>query len=290
MDNASTVTEVQTDQIASVTDSEVAKASTKSESTTSDAPKVEQRDGKFYLNGQRIYTRDDTNKIASNAKNEAMNSFLRELEVDSLDNVKDVIKTLKTTQFTEDGSHTLDVKALKQAVAKREATVDELQKTVSQLKTELLLKDHMTNLHGAMPGSWSQEQKSAVVDLMKARNMFAVEGSSFQLRNGEDFFTVDGERPDYATAVETVGRTLGLNFGKKGINVVNAEPGMDLGESPNTVKTVDDGRLNSDTEYRNAYMQIRQYQPSLSRSDITHNMVMKQIDKARKTRGNGPTR
>ena len=65
---------------------------------------------------------------------------------------------------------------------------------------------------------------------------------------------------------------------------------MDLGESPNTVKTVDDGRLNSDTEYRNAYMQIRQYQPSLSRSDITHNMVMKQIDKARKTRGNGPTR
>ena len=148
MDNASTVTEVQTDQIASVTDSEVAKASTKSESTTSDAPKVEQRDGKFYLNGQRIYTRDDTNKIASNAKNEAMNSFLRELEVDSLDNVKDVIKTLKTTPLTEDGSHTLDVKALKQAVAKREATVDELQKTVSLLKTELLLKDHMTNLHG----------------------------------------------------------------------------------------------------------------------------------------------
>jgi len=247
MDNASTVTEVQTDQIASVTDSEVAKANTKSESTTSDAPKVEQRDGKFYLNGQRIYTRDDTNKIASNAKNEAMNSFLRELEVDSLDNVKDVIKTLKTAPLTEDGSHT-------------------------------------------MPGSWSQEQKAAVVDLMKARNMFAVEGSSFQLRNGDDFFTVDGERPDYATAVETVGRTLGLNFGKKGINVVNAEPGMDLGESPNTVKAVDDSRLGSDTEYRNAYMQIRQYQPTLSRSDVTHNMVMKQIEKVRKARGIGPTR
>ena len=118
MDNASTVTEVQTDQIASVTDSEVAKANTKSESTTSYSHKVEQRDGKFYLNGQRIYTRDDTNKIASNAKNEAMNSFLRELEVDSLDNVKDVIKTLKTAPLTEDGSHTLDVKALKQAALK----------------------------------------------------------------------------------------------------------------------------------------------------------------------------
>lgn len=288
MDTASTVTEMQTDQIASVTDSEVARANTKSESTT-DTPKIEQRDGKFFLNGQRIYSRDDTNKIAANAKNEALNSFLRELEVDSLENVKDVIKTLKTAPLTEDGSHTLDVKALKQAVAKREATVDELQKTVHQLKTELLLKDHLTNLYGAMPGGWTQEQKSAVVDLMKARNMFAIEGNSFQLRNGDEFFTVDGERPDYATAVETVGRTLGLNFGKKGVSVVNAESGIDS-DGPATNKAVDDSRLNSDTEYRNAYMQIRQYQPSLSRSDITHQQVMKQLEKTRKLRGIASTR
>lgn len=288
MDTASSVTEMQTDQIASVTDSEVARANTKSESTT-DTPKIEQRDGKFFLNGQRIYSRDDTNKIAANAKNEALNSFLRELEVDSLENVKDVIKTLKTAPLTEDGSHTLDVKALKQAVAKREATVDELQKTVHQLKTELLLKDHLTNLYGAMPGGWTQEQKSAVVDLMKARNMFAIEGNSFQLRNGDEFFTVDGERPDYATAVETVGRTLGLNFGKKGVSVVNAESGIDS-DGPATNKAVDDSRLNSDTEYRNAYMQIRQYQPSLSRSDITHQQVMKQLEKTRKLRGIASTR
>jgi hypothetical protein len=288
MDTASTVTEMQTDQNASVTDSEVARANTKSESTT-DTPKIEQRDGKFFLNGQRIYSRDDTNKIAANAKNEALNSFLRELEVDSLENVKDVIKTLKTAPLTEDGSHTLDVKALKQAVAKREATVDELQKTVSQLKTELLLKDHLTNLYGAMPGGWSQEQRSAVVDLMKARNMFAIEGNSFQLRNGDEFFTVDGERPDYATAVEAVGRTLGLNFGKKGVNVVNAESSIDS-DGPVTNKAVDDARLNSDTEYRNAYMQIRQYQPSLSRSDITHQQVVKQLEKTRKLRGLATTR
>lgn len=288
MDTASSVTEMQTDQIASVTDSEVARANTKSESTT-DTPKIEQRDGKFFLNGQRIYSRDDTNKIAANAKNEALNSFLRELEVDSLENVKDVIKTLKTAPLTEDGSHTLDVKALKQAVAKREATVDELQKTVHQLKTELLLKDHLTNLYGAMPGGWTQEQKSAVVDLMKARNMFAIEGNSFQLRNGDEFFTVDGERPDYASAVETVGRTLGLNFGKKGVNVVNAESSIDS-DGPAASKSVDDNRLNSDTEYRNAYMQIRQYQPSLSRSDITHQQVMKQLEKTRKLRGIAPTR
>ncbi len=90
--------------------------------------------------------------------------------------------------------------------------------------------------------------------------------------------------------METVGRTLGLNFGKKGVSVVNAESGIDLGESPNAVKAVDDSKLGSDTEYRNAYMQIRQYQPTLSRSDVTHNMVMKQIEKVRKARGIGPTR
>ncbi len=39
MDTASTVTEMQTDQNASVTDSEVARANTKSESTT-DTPKI----------------------------------------------------------------------------------------------------------------------------------------------------------------------------------------------------------------------------------------------------------
>lgn len=289
MELDSTNTEMQTDQNASVTDSGVAQANTKSESTTKTAePKVEIRDNKIYVNGTRVYTRDESNKIAANAKNEAISGVLKEMEVESLDAVKDVIKTLKAAPLSDDGSHSLDVRALKQAVAKREATVDELQKTVSQLRTELLLKDHMSNLHSAMPGSWTPEQRSAVIDLMRARDMFAIEGNSFQLRNGNDFFTVDGEKPDYNSAVETVGRTLGLNFGKKGVNVVNADSGVDNADRRDANRALDDSRVNSDTEYRNAYMQIRQYQPNLGRSDITHSMVMKQIDRTRKSRGLTP--
>ena len=55
-----------------------------------DTPKVEVKEGKVYVNGVRTYTRDETNKIASNAKIEAEKSLLKELDVDNLDQVKQV--------------------------------------------------------------------------------------------------------------------------------------------------------------------------------------------------------
>ena len=269
------MTEVQTEQTAPVTEAEVTE--TKSESAT---PKLEIKDGKYFVNNTRVYSRDDTNKIAANAKNEAVNSLLRELDVDSLDQVKDVITQLKSSN--EDGEGSLDVKALKQAVAKREATLEELQKQVGTLKQELLLKDHISNLNNAMPGNWNAEQKGAVLDLMRARNMFAVEGDSFQLRNGSEFLTVDGEKPDYAAAVDLVAKTLGLNTGKRGVDLVATESTSYEGD--NRIKPLDEARLKTDAEYRSAYMNIRQYNPNMSRESITHNMVSKQLDTMRKQR------
>jgi hypothetical protein len=280
---ASENTAVQAEDIAPVTDTESAEA-TKSETTTQ-TPAVEMRDGKMYIEGVgRVYTRDDTNKIASNAKNEAMNGVLRDLDVDSFDQVKDVITQLKSTPLTEDGQSSLDVRALKQAVAKREATVEELQSEVNKLRTDLLLKDHLGNLQNAMPTGWNPDQKTAVLDLMKARNMFAVEDNSFQLRNGEDFLTVDGEKPDYNSAVELVGKSLGLPFGKKGVDVVNS--GENTSEAGSrTAKGLDEARLTSDPEYRAAYTHVRKYSPGVKRQEITNNMVIKQLERARNLRG-----
>lgn len=275
-------TEVQTEQVAPVTDTE--SQATKSEEATSTSPKVEMRDGKTFINDTRHYSRDEVNKVAANAKNEAMSGFLKELDVDSIDQVRDVISTLKSAPLTEDGQSSLDVKALKQAVAKREQTVEELQSQVNQLRTDLLLKDHMSNLNASMPGNWNTDQKQAVVDLMKARDMFAIENDSFQLRNGDEFLTVDGEKPDYATAVELVGKGLGLPFGKKGVDVVNGDTASSDAGSTSKNKPLDEGRLSSDPEYRAAYTNLRQHNAGLKRDDITHNMVVKQLDRARSLR------
>ena len=276
MDTASENTEVQTEQTAPVTDTENV-TPTKSETTE---PKLEMKDSKMFVNGNRVYSRDDTSKIAANAKNEAVNGLLRELDVDSLDQVKDVISTLKSHN-AEEGENSLDVKALKQTVAKREATLEELTAQVGSLKQELLLKDHIGNLNTAMPGSWTPDQRSAVLDLMKARDMFAVEGDQFQLRNGEEYLTVDGEKPDYASAVDVVAKTLGLNTGKRGVDVVKVD-GSDSVDN-RTVKPLDEARLKTDAEYRAAYMNLRQYS-NASRADISHNMVSKQLDNMRKQR------
>lgn len=276
MDTASENTEVQTDQTAPVTDTENVEL-TKSETTE---PKLERKDGKMYVEGVgRVYTRDDTSKIAANAKNEAVNGLLRELDVDSLDQVRDVISTLKS--HGEEGENSLDVRALKQTVAKREATLEELTAQVGSLKNELLLKDHIGNLNTAMPGSWTPDQKTAVLDLMKARDMFAVEGDQFQLRNGNEYLTVDGERPDYASAVDVIAKTLGLNTGKRGVDVVKVDGSESVDNR--TVKPLDETRLKTDAEYRAAYMNLRQYS-NASRIDISHNMVSKQLDKMRKQR------
>ena len=279
MENASTDTVVQSEEnVAPVTDTanpvdnveQSATTDTKSENTT---PAVEIRDGKTFVDGVRMYSRDDTNRIAANAKNEVEKNILKDLNVDSIDSVKQVVSTLQTVSPEEGQS--LNVDSLRDAVKKREATVEELKGQVNSLKTELLLKDHMGKLQSAMPSNWNADKQTAVVDLMKARGMLAVEGDTFAIRNGNDFLTTDGETPDYGAAVETVGKSLGLSFGKKGVDLQYGETSSgDIGN-----KALDEAKMSSDVEYRNAYMTIRKYQPSLGRSDISDAMVKSQLKK-----------
>ena len=280
MEQAVQDTAVQSDNTAPVTDSAqpVDNNVAELQSDKSTTPSVEMRDGKIYVDGQRVYSRDDTNKIAANAKREAESRFLNELNVDSLDSVKSVVQTLQDTTPSEEGS-SLNVNALRDAVKKREATVEELTAQVNSLKTDLLLKDHMSNLQSAMPGNWNAEQKNAVVKLMKADGMLAVEGDTFAIRHGNEFLTTDGETPDYAKAVEVVGKSLGLTFGKKGVDLQYGETSADVKGSNN--KALDDSRLNSDAEYRRAYFAIRQQSPQLSRGSITDAMVKKTMEKTR---------
>jgi hypothetical protein len=274
-------TVVQSENTAPVTES-AESADKMSNDTNSDniaTPSVEIKDGKTYVNGQRTYSRDDTNKIAANAKREAESRFLNELNVDSLESVKSVVQSLQESTPSEEGS-SLNVDSLRDAVKKREATVEELKSQVNTLRTELLLKDHMGQLQAAMPNNWSEQQRSAVVKLMKADNMLAVEGDTFAIRNGADFLTTDGETPDYAKAVEVVGNNLGLSFGKKGVDIQYGETTTDVSSSK--VKGLDDNRVNTDAEYRAAYMNIRQYR-STPRNAITDSMVKKQMEKSRNT-------
>lgn len=282
MDNASTDTAEHTEQnSAPVTDSanpvnnveQSTATDTKSENITT--PSVEIRDGKTYINGIRQYSRDDVNKISANARHEVERSILQDLNVDSIDQVKKVVTTLQEVNPQEGQS--LNVDSLRDAVKKREATVEELKAQVNSLKTDLLLKDHMSKLQSAMPATWSQEQRAGVVDLMKARNMLAVEGDTFAIRNGDDFLTTDGETPDYNAAVEVVGKSLGLSFGKKGVDLQYGETSGTNDVSRN--RPLDDARVNSDTEYRSAYLQLRKYQPTLSRDAVTDAMVKKQMAK-----------
>lgn len=270
-------TVAQSDNIEPVTDSvnPVSTGDVKSDSST---PSVEVKDGKVFVDGVRVYTRDDTNKIAANAKRDAEQRILSDLNVDSIDAVKTVVQTLQETTPTSEGEGSLNVNSLRDAVKKREATVDELTNQVTQLRTELLLKDHMGQLQNAMPSTWSAEQRDSVITLMKAKGMLAIDGDTFAIRNGDDFLTTDGEAPDYESAVELVGKKwLGLPFGKKGVEVQYGETG--LSDSGNKVKPVDEKRLNSDAEYRRAYTELRRYNSSLTRAQITHNMVMKQAGK-----------
>lgn len=273
-------TAVQSDNIETVTDSAQSDSVTDTKSDNNNTiPSVETRDGKLYVDGVRVYTRDDTNKIAANAKREAESKFLNELNVDSFDSVKSVVKTLQETTPTSEGESSLNVNSLRDAVKKREATVEELKAQVNSLRTDLLLKDHMSKLQNAMPSNWSATQRDSVVKLMKADGMLAVEGDTFAIRHGSDFLTTDGETPDYAQAVKVVGDSLGLPMGKKGVDLQYGETSTDSGARQ--TKALDENRLTSDAEYRAAYMNIRQYQPKLARTSITDEMVKKQIDKKR---------
>lgn len=273
MEADSTNTVEHTEQSVPVTDSANSvdnMETVKSEKNTT--PSVEQRDGKLYVDGTRVYTRDDVNKIGANAKREVESRLISDLNVDSIDSVKGVVKALQDSNPSEEGS-SLNVESLRDAVKKREATVEELKSQVNSLKTDLLLKDHMGQLNSAMPGNWTAEQKSAVVKLMKADNMLAVEGDTFAIRAGESYLTTDGETPDYKSAVELVGKNLGLNFGKQGVD-------MPLGETSSVkadktaVKPADQQRVKSDPAYREAYLDIRlNRKGGLSSGEITDNMI-----------------
>lgn len=272
-------TAVQPDIVEPVTDSAEPVELNKSETVA----QPEFKDGKWYLEGKRFYARDEVNQVSARAKSDAVSSILKDLDVDSIDQVKDVISTLKSAELTEEGQSSLDVKALKQAVAKREATVEELTAEVNNLRKDLVLKDHLGALQSHMPSAWNVDQRQAVLDLMNARNMFAVENNTFALKNGDDYLTIDGVKPDYESAISMVGKGLGLPFGKKGVDVVNAQESTndDSGRSP---RALQEDRLLSDPEYRAAYTTVRNSNMNWSRADINHSMVMKQVDKARKAR------
>jgi len=278
---ASNDTAVQPENVEPVTDSANPVATeqsvaTETKSDNNTTPSVEVKDGKTFVNGVRVYTRDDTNRIAANAKNEVQKNILTELNVDSIDQVKQVVSTLQEVNPEEGNS--LNVNSLRDAVKKREATVEELKSQVNSLKTDLMLKDHMGQLQNAMPSNWSAQQKDSVIKLMKADNMLAVEGDTFAIRNGNDFLTTDGEQPDYAKAVEIVGKEkLGLSFGKQGVDIQYGETG--LNDAGQTTKTFNQNKVNADTEYRSAYMRIRQNQPGLSKSKITDTMVKKEMQR-----------
>ncbi len=239
----------------------------KSDDVSTNAPNVEMRDGKVYIDGVRYYGREETNRIASNAKKDAESKFLSELDVDSLDKVKSVVSQLRDAPEGE----SLNVQSLKDAVKKREQTVDELRAELSSVKTEYALRNHISSLKDAMPTAWNAEQKSAVVDLMKARSMLHLEGEQFAIRNGEEYYTTDGETPDYASAVKVVGQSLGLPFAKKGVDMIDVDKQP---KGSDVKRGVDMNKVNSDPTYRAAYVSLRSQNATMSRTSLTDKMVL----------------
>tara|TARA_R110000851_G_scaffold57068_1_gene133170 strand:+ start:360 stop:1226 length:867 start_codon:yes stop_codon:yes gene_type:complete len=285
MEADSTNTVEHTDQSVPVTDS-ATDVDNSLETVKSDkkaTPSVEVKDGKLFVDGNRVYTRDDVNKIGANARKEVESKLIQDLNVDSIDSVKGVVKALQGSGSSEEGS-SLNVESLRDAVKKREATVEELKQQVNTLKTDLLLKDHMGQLNSAMPSNWTAQQKSAVVKLMKADNMLAVEGDTFAIRNGNDYLTVDGEKPDYASAVELVGRNLGLNFGKKGVDMPLGEIG-NQSEGKQGTKPIDQSKVKNDPAYREAYLNLRlNRRGGVGVSEITDNMIKTRISETAKNK------
>lgn len=264
-------TQVESDNIQPVdTDTEAeTSVEAKSENAT---PQVEVREGKMYVDGVRVYSREDTNRIAANAKRDVESKILQDLEVDSFDKVKSVVSQLRDTE-----SEGLDVQSLRDAVKKREQTVEELRAELDAVKTDYALRNHLSTLKDNMPQAWSADQKQAVVDLMKARDMLHIQDGNFHIRNGEEFITTDGETPDYAGAVKLVGTNLGLPFAKKGVENYDAERRPT--ESSDAKKGLDEGRVKADPVYRNAYIKLRDGNRSLARNQITDAMVKQQMKK-----------
>ena len=243
------------------------------ESVKPTAPNVENRDGKLFVDGVRVYTRDDTNRIAAKAKQDAEHGILSDLDVESIDQVKTVVNQLRNTNVEQGDS--LNVNALRDAVKKKEQTVEELRAELTRVKTDYSLKEHISTLKDAMPTQWNADQKSAVVDLMKVRNMLHLEGDAFAIKNGEDFLTVDGEQPDYNQAVELVGKSLGLPFAKTGISTYDADKQPSNAGRP---KAIDESRMKTDPQYRSAYVSLRNANRNLSRSEITDKMITEKMN------------
>ena len=244
----------------------------KSETVDAKAPAVELRDGKMFVDGVRVYTRDDTNKIAANAKRDVENRLLQDLEVESFDKVKSVVKQLQTADPEADS---LNINSLRDAVKKKEQTVEELRAELHAVKTDYALREHVGTLKDSMPTSWNQDQKSAVIDLMKARDMLHYQDGTFAIKAGDDFLTTDGETPDYKSAVEVVGKTLGLPFAKKGIDTFDSDkqPSQEAKEA----KGIDENALKTNPLYRKAYVDLRDKQ-RLSRGQITDALIKKTMD------------
>jgi len=246
-----TNTVVDTGESQTVPETEVSKESI-SVSSNATKPEVEMKDGRVFVDGQRMFTKAEKDAIAKTTTREVEQRIIAELGVDSLSSVKQVVKELQTANITE-GESSLDVTALKNTVAKKEQTVAELKAELEGVKAQYVLDAHVGKLKDAMPTAWTPEQRNSVVKLMGADNMFKVEGQSFHIANGDDFFTTDEGQPNYTAAVEKVGRDLGLQFSKKGVATVDAQ----TTPVSNKSSEVDQNRLKSDPAYRNAYVDLR---------------------------------
>jgi len=262
------------ENVQSVTETGVeAKAETTSEEkATTKTPNVEVKDGKTFVDGNRVYSRDETNIIASKAKRDVETKLLNDLEVESFDKVKQVVSELRNTDIAD---NSLNVQGLRDAVAKREQTVEELRAELTAVKTDYALREHVSTLKDNMPSQWKAEQKSAVVDLMTARNMLQMEGDTFAIKNGEDFITTDGETPDYKTAVEVVGKTLGLPFAKKGVESFDAD--KQPSKAQESGKPIDE-LIKHNPQLRNAYVKLRG--KGMSIGDITESKLKAYAEKS----------
>lgn len=235
---------------------------------SSKTPTVEIREGKTYVDGQRMFTKAEKDAIAKTATREVEQRLVNELGVDSLSSVKQVVKELQTANITE-GESSLDISALKNTVAKKEQTVAELKAELEGVKNQYVLDANVSKLKDVMPSAWTPEQKTSVIKLMNADGMFKVEGQSFHIVDGEDFITTDEGLPNYEAAVEKVGKQLGLQFAKKGVATVDAQ------STPvsNSKKGLDEARMNSEPRYREAYVALRRQNINLSRDTVTDKMV-----------------
>lgn len=247
-------------------------AEVKQADTTPSTPQVEVKDGKIYVDGNRVYDRNELSKIAADsaqkAKQDAIKSIYKELEVEDLGSVKDVIKQIRNSGT--EGNNTLTIEQLKDTVKVRQQTLEELTSKVSFLEKELVLKEHMGNIKAAMPTNLTQLQKETVVDIMNYKNMLQTEGNQFAIRNGENFFTTDGETPDYKSAVEFVIKNyMGLPTSKQGVEIPSMERGLRDGAGDSN-KMYDPN--NKDVTLRRAYVQLMS-QPANATKKFTESEV-----------------